>query len=72
MGFEDLEDAPSQQSVNLKLSKLERYLHGPTPLTATRYNTSEDVRTATQNVSSEVSEWYPDLSQVIGPCMCYD
>ncbi|KAL5006637.1 hypothetical protein ScPMuIL_015443 [Solemya velum] len=66
LGFEDLDNTESQESVNLKLSKLERYLHGPTPLMATRYNTSEDVLTATQNVSSEVSEWNLDLSQVLG------
>lgn len=44
---------------------MEGYLHGPTPVTATRYTTSEDVIAATQIVSQEMHNWIPHLSQVI-------
>jgi hypothetical protein len=55
-------------SVNLRLHKMEGYLHGPTPVMATKYTTSEDVIVATQNVSQEMHNWIPNLSQVIFCC----
>lgn len=50
--------------MNLRLSRMERYLHGPTPATSTRYTSSQDLIVATNNVSAEIDSWNPDLTHV--------
>ena len=62
--YTDLKDTSDSYSVILRLHKMEGYLHGPTPVMATKYTTSEDVIVATQNVSQEMYNWIPNLSQV--------
>ena len=63
--YEDLGDTGSTQTgPSLRLSHMDRYLHGPTPALPTQYNTSEDVLHACQALTSEVLVWDPRLSQV--------
>ena len=50
--------------MNLRLSRMERYLHGPTTVISSRYTSSEDVIEATSAVSEEINHWNPDLSNV--------
>ncbi|KAJ8299253.1 hypothetical protein KUTeg_023313 [Tegillarca granosa] len=63
--MEDLQESTNSKNVNLRLTKMEGYLHGPTPVMATRYTTSEDVINAASSVSEEISHWSPDLTQVL-------
>lgn len=63
--FDDLEETHNKSSVNLRLSRMERYLHGPTPVTSSRYASSEDLISATNSVSAEIDAWSPDLSHVM-------
>lgn len=44
---------------------MERYLHGPTPITSSRYTSSEDLIAATNIVSAEIYTWNPDLAHVL-------
>ena len=62
--FDDLVTADAGGNVNLTLHKMEGYLHGPTPVTAMRYTSSEEVIKASESVSSEMQDWVPQLSQV--------
>ena len=62
--YEDLDETDNSQSINLRLSRMERYLHGPTTVISARYTSSEDVIEATHAVSSEINHWNPDLSSV--------
>lgn len=62
--YDDLEETHSTNGVNLRLSRMERYLHGPTPVTSSRYASSEDLISATNSVSAEIDAWSPDLSHV--------
>ncbi|KAL4225738.1 General transcription factor IIH subunit 1 [Mactra antiquata] len=63
--YEDLETGLDKDGVNLHLSRMERYLHGPTPLTSTRYTSTEDLISATNCVSAEIDTWNPDLTHVL-------
>ncbi len=49
---------------SLRLARMDRYLHGPTPMRATQYNTSEDILEAHQVLSQDMMAWKPNLSQV--------
>lgn len=62
--YDDLDETENSKSINLRLSRMERYLHGPTPVISARYTSSEDVIEATSAVSSEIDHWNPDLSNV--------
>ena len=62
--YEDLDETENSRSINLRLSRMERYLHGPTTVISARYTSSEDVIEATHAVSSEINHWNPDLSNV--------
>ena len=53
----------------LRLTKMDRYLHGPTPVSAMQYKTSDDVLRAHQRVMHDMLAWKADLSQV-GHMMC--
>ena len=70
--YEDL-DSQSEASSStsngpaLKLTNMDRYLHGPTPVTATQYHTSADILLACQAVTQEMMAWNPKLPQV-GEC----
>lgn len=63
--YDDLDETENSKSINLRLSRMERYLHGPTPVISARYTSSEDVIEATSAVSSEIDHWNPDLSNVL-------
>lgn len=63
--YEDLDETDNSHSINLRLSRMERYLHGPTTVISARYTSSEDVIEATHAVSSEINHWNPDLSSVL-------
>lgn len=52
------------QSASLRLSKMERYLHGPTPVTATTYTTGQDFLQASETVTREINQWQPQIQQV--------
>lgn len=62
--YDDLDETENSRSINLRLSRMERYLHGPTPAVSARYTSSEDVIEATHAVSIEINHWNPDLSNV--------
>ena len=62
--YEDLAEQEKKEGSALNLTHMERYLHGPTPVTATQYTTSEDVRHASQALLQEMSLWKPILTQV--------
>ena len=49
---------------SLRLVHMDRYLHGPTPVTATHYNTGEDILHSCQAVMQEMLAWHPQLTQV--------
>ncbi|XP_062594471.1 general transcription factor IIH subunit 1-like isoform X2 [Saccostrea cucullata] len=63
--MDDLRDTNSKKNVNLQLHKMEGYLHGPTPVTLSRYTTSEDLVQASESVMRDVEYWSPDLSNVL-------
>lgn len=63
--YTDLKNQTDSANVNLQLHKMDGYFHGPTPIYATKYATSEDVIAATQIVSHEMQHWVPQFSQVI-------
>ena len=66
--YEDLageeDTAESTGGPALRLTKMDRYLHGPTPVSAMQYKTSDDVLRAHQRVMHDMLAWKPDLSQV--------
>ena len=66
--YEDLageeDTAGSTGGPALRLTKMDRYLHGPTPVSAMQYKTSDDVLRAHQRVMHDMLAWKPDLSQV--------
>lgn len=62
--MDDLKDTNSKKNVNLQLHKMEGYLHGPTPVTMSRYTTSEDLLHASESVMNDVHHWSHDLSNV--------
>ena len=69
--YDDLYETDNSRSMNLRLSRMERYLHGPTTVISSRYTSSEDVIEATSAVSEEINHWNPDLSNVsmyLYPC----
>lgn len=63
--MDDLGDLKSKKNVNLRLHKMEGYLHGPTPLMMSRYTTSEDLVQSSESVMQDVYQWSPDLSNVL-------
>ena len=67
--YEDLDkDAGNSSSDGpaLRLTHMDRYLHGPTPVQATQYHTSADILLACQAVTQEMMAWSPKLPQVSG------
>ena len=69
MEYEDLECRPSTSGtgadgVTLKLTHMDRYLHGPTPQTVTQYHTNADIINATKDFTQEMMAWNSNLPQV--------
>ncbi len=63
--YEDLAATISTSSdPALNLTHMDRYLHGPTPVTATQYNTTQDILNACHIVQQQVHTWQPNLTQV--------
>lgn len=65
MEIEDLSGEQPSSSVGLKLDQMERYLQGPTPASASRYSTTDDVMCAWRTVSQQLQMWDPKPSQVM-------
>ncbi|XP_046581673.1 general transcription factor IIH subunit 1-like [Haliotis rubra] len=63
--YSDLQNDLRSNHVNLRLGKMERYLHGPTPVMAAKYTTSENVMQALRAVGEEIQHWNPQLTQVL-------
>ncbi|ESO86947.1 hypothetical protein LOTGIDRAFT_207033 [Lottia gigantea] len=63
--FEDLEEESKKDSVSLRLDKMERYLHGPTPVTACRYTSSQTVLHASQTVNNDINTWSLDFNNIL-------
>ncbi|XP_064634667.1 general transcription factor IIH subunit 1-like [Lineus longissimus] len=63
--MEDLEDEDKAATSTLKLTKLERYLHGPTPVVATSVETTESLMEASESALREMETWRPNLVQVL-------
>ncbi|XP_074659890.1 general transcription factor IIH subunit 1-like [Tubulanus polymorphus] len=63
--YDDLQGNDEQTMSGLKLAKLERYLHGPTPITATSYTTNDDMIRASNGVTQEIEAYRPDLTRLL-------
>lgn len=63
--YTDLEEDTSSSATSLSLTKMERYLHGPTPISASLYSTNDNVVQAAQMVHQKLPHWLPALSQVL-------
>ncbi|XP_013414327.1 general transcription factor IIH subunit 1 [Lingula anatina] len=63
--LDDLEEEGDSSGPALNLAKMERYLHGPTPITTSQYHTSEDMIQASFNTQMQVKHWIPNLTQVM-------
>ncbi|XP_029644248.1 general transcription factor IIH subunit 1 [Octopus sinensis] len=63
--YTDLEEDISSSATSLSLTKMERYLHGPTPISASLYSTNDNVVQAAQMVHQKLPHWLPALSQVL-------
>jgi len=48
----------------LKLARLDSYLHGPTPVVAMQYNTSEDMINACQAFTQDLLAWHRQITPV--------
>jgi len=63
--YDDLEGEDSSTSAPaLKLARLDPYLHGPTPVIAMQYSTSEDMIHACQAFTQEMMAWQSQQTQV--------
>jgi len=63
--YDDLEGAEASSSAPaLKLARLGPYLHGPTPVIAMQYSTSEDMIHACQAFTQEMMAWQSQQTQV--------
>ena len=63
--YGDLEGEESSSSAPaLKLARLDPYLHGPTPVIAMQYSTSEDMIHACQAFTQEMMAWQSQQTQV--------
>lgn len=51
-------------AVSLRLDRMERYLHGPTPASASRYTSTEDAMAALHNITEQISSWRDSLTAV--------
>jgi len=63
--YDDLEgEEASSSAPALKLARLDPYLHGPTPVIAMQYSTSEDMIHACQAFTQEMMAWQSQQTQV--------
>jgi len=63
--YNDLEGEESSSAAPaLKLARLDPYLHGPTPVIAMQYSTSEDMIHACQAFTQEMMAWQSQQTQV--------
>lgn len=63
--YTDLENEKNSAATSLRLTKMERYLHGPTPVSASLYSTGDDIVQAAQIVHQKIPQWVPSLPQVL-------
>ncbi|PVD33960.1 hypothetical protein C0Q70_05222 [Pomacea canaliculata] len=62
--LEDLGRERAVPAVSLRLDRMERYLHGPTPASASRYTSTEDAMAALHNITEQISSWRDSLTAV--------
>lgn len=65
IGMADLEDElPTTSGPTLTLSRLDPYLHGPTPVVGVQYKTSDELLQASQAFIQDMLAWNPNPSQI--------
>ncbi|XP_064423375.1 general transcription factor IIH subunit 1 isoform X2 [Latimeria chalumnae] len=63
--YEDLEESNGLKTVALSLKKSDRYYYGPTPVQSQQYATSQDIINSLHCVKQEMSNYVPNLTQVL-------
>lgn len=63
--YEDLQRENGPKTVALNLKKSDRYAHGPVPLQSQQYTTSQDIINSINYIRHEMSNYNPNLSQVL-------
>lgn len=63
--YEDLEAGNGPRTAALNLSRLDRYFHGPTPVTNTDYVSNEELMQTIDNMHTEINSWSPKLTQLL-------
>lgn len=65
--YTDLEGEKNSTATSLRLTKMERYLHGPTPVSASIYSTGDEIVQAAQIIHQKMPQWVPSLPHVLSP-----
>ncbi|GFT33683.1 general transcription factor IIH subunit 1 [Nephila pilipes] len=65
--YEDLRVNTAQNVSSLNLTKINRYLSGPTPLLDTNNVSPEEVAVAVNHLNNAIHHWSPDLPNVLSP-----
>lgn len=63
--YEDLQRENKPKTVALNLKKSDRYAHGPVPLQSQQYTTSQDIINSVNYVRHEMTNYKPNLTQVL-------
>uniref|UniRef100_A0A7N9B1J0 General transcription factor IIH subunit 1 n=1 Tax=Mastacembelus armatus TaxID=205130 RepID=A0A7N9B1J0_9TELE len=63
--YEDLQRENRPKTVALNLKKSDRYAHGPVPLQSQQYTTSQDIINAVNCIRHEMTNYKPNLTQVL-------
>lgn len=63
--YEDLLPSGEQSSPALNLTRADRYLHGPTPVTSADYASNEELLQAVHMLNEQVATWRPNLEKVL-------
>ncbi|XP_061773203.1 general transcription factor IIH subunit 1 isoform X1 [Nerophis ophidion] len=63
--YEDLQREDGPKTVALNLKKSDRYAHGPVPLQSQKYTTSQDIINSVNHVRHEMTNYTPNLTQVL-------
>lgn len=65
--YEDLQGGNNASVCSLNLSKIDRYLHGPTPVCESDYVAPEEIIYVASQLNSNLYSWKPMLPQVLAP-----
>uniref|UniRef100_A0A3P8V3Q7 General transcription factor IIH subunit 1 n=1 Tax=Cynoglossus semilaevis TaxID=244447 RepID=A0A3P8V3Q7_CYNSE len=63
--YDDLQGENRPKTVPLNLKKSDRYAHGPVPLQSHQYTTSQDIINSVNYIHHEMSNYKPNLTQVM-------